>query len=93
VTCPWCAWEGTPRELHAHLSERHPEAVQMGEREGRRFYAVSCPSCGAGYEQQVKPRSRDPDFVREFEQQIRLVAFDMLINHIMAEHATHGVEG
>jgi hypothetical protein len=65
----------------------------VGERDGRRFYALECPVCGAGYEQQVKPRSRDPGFVREFEEQIRLVAFDMLINHLMAEHATQGIGG
>jgi hypothetical protein len=34
----------------------------------------------------IKPRSRDPRFIEEFQREIRLVAFDMLVNHLIAEH-------
>jgi hypothetical protein len=92
VNCPWCSFSGTPRGLHAHLGEAHPEGVRFEERMGRSFYALTCPVCGDGYEHQIKPRGRDPTFVAQYQAQIRLVAFDMLVNHLMAEHG-EGVEG
>jgi hypothetical protein len=72
--------------LHAHLGEQHPEAVRFEDRGDQWFYALDCPICGDGYERQIKPRGRDPGFVEEFSAQIRLVAFDMLVNHLMGEH-------
>ncbi len=86
MRCPWCEFEGAPRALHAHLAEAHPEEVRFGERGSSRFYAIECPRCGDGYEHVVKPRLRDPGFMEEFQREIRLVAFDMLVNHLMAEH-------
>ncbi len=72
--------------LHAHLGEQHVDAVRFEERGGRSFYVLTCPICGDGYEREIKPRGRDPGFVDEFSAQIRLVAFDMLVNHLMGEH-------
>ncbi|MEW6476006.1 MAG: hypothetical protein AB1679_27430 [Actinomycetota bacterium] len=86
MNCPFCSFEGPPRGLHAHLGEQHPEAVRFEEKGGRSFYALTCPICGAGYEREIKPRGRDPGFVDEFSAQIRLVAFDMLVNHLLGEH-------
>lgn len=86
MTCPWCAFEGPPRSLHGHLVEAHPDQVRFEERGARTVYAIECPACGAGYEKAIKPRSRDPAFVEEYEREIRLVGFDMLINHLLAEH-------
>ena len=84
--CPFCAYEESPRMLHAHLGQEHPEAVRFEERGERSFYALTCPICGDGYEREIKPRGRDPGFVDEFSAQIRLVAFDMLVNHLIGEH-------
>jgi hypothetical protein len=86
VHCPFCSFEGPPRTLHAHLGEQHPEAIRFEDKGERWFYALDCPICGDGYERQIKPRGRDPGFVEEFSAQIRLVAFDMLVNHLMGEH-------
>jgi hypothetical protein len=86
VHCPFCAFEGQPRTLHAHLGERHEDAVRFEQRNGRSFYALTCPLCGDGYEREIKPRGRDPGFVDEFSAQIRLVALDMLVNHLIGEH-------
>jgi hypothetical protein len=86
VNCPWCPYEGHPRALHAHLAETHPEAVVFEERIGRTFYGITCPVCDDGYRHEIKPRGRDPGFVEEFNAQIRLVAFDMLVNHLLVEH-------
>jgi hypothetical protein len=86
VHCPFCSFEGPPRTLHAHLGEHHADAVRFEERGGRSFYALTCPLCGDGYEREIKPRGRDPGFVDEFSAQIRLVALDMLVNHLIGEH-------
>jgi hypothetical protein len=72
--------------LHAHLGEQHADAVRFEDRGGRSFYSLTCPLCGDGYEREIKPRGRDPGFVDEFSAQIRLVALDMLVNHLMGEH-------
>lgn len=86
MKCPWCDFEDHPRALHAHLGEEHPEEVVFEERIGRIFYGITCPHCGDGYRHEIKPRGRDPGFVEEFNAQIRLVAFDMLVNHLLVEH-------
>jgi hypothetical protein len=86
VHCPFCSFEAPPRALHAHLGDQHADAVRFEERGGRSFYALTCPICGDGYEREIKPRGRDPGFVDEFSAQIRMVALDMLVNHLMGEH-------
>jgi hypothetical protein len=86
LNCPFCSFEGPPRGLHAHLGEQHPDAVVFEDKGGRSFYSLTCPICGDGYEREIKPRGRDPGFVDEFSAQIRLVAMDMLVNHLMGEH-------
>jgi hypothetical protein len=86
VHCPFCSFDGPPRSLHAHLGDQHADAVRFEERGGRSFYALTCPICGDGYEREIKPRGRDPGFVDEFSNQIRMVALDMLVNHLMGEH-------
>jgi hypothetical protein len=86
VRCPFCPFEDAPRALHAHLGEQHADAVVFEDKGGRSFYSLTCPICGDGYEREIKPRGRDPGFVDEFSAQIRLVALDMLVNHLMGEH-------
>ena len=86
VRCPGCAVEAAPRALHAHLAEDHADWVSFEERRGGNFYRVECPLCQASYEHQIKPRLQDPRFVEEFRREIRLVALDMLLNHLLAEH-------
>src|SRR5919206_181258 len=93
MNCPLCSFEGSPRALHAHLGDTHPEVVRFEARAGRSFYAITCPVCGEGYEHQIKPRGRDPGFVDTFAAQIRLVAFDMLVSHLMGEHEEHEERG
>ncbi len=87
VRCPWCDFDGGLRPLHAHLADRHPDQVRFEQRAGgtRQVYAVACPVCDAGYEQTIKP-GHDAGFVDEYRREIRLVAFDMLLNHLVGEH-------
>ncbi len=87
MDCPWCDFAAPPRTLHAHLGERHGASVTAGERNGRAYYQVTCPRCGARYEHLVRKGGRDPEFLTDFEREIQLVALDMLVHHLMAEHA------
>ncbi len=93
MDCPWCDFTAPPRALHAHLGERHGDAVTAGERNGKAYYQVSCPRCGARYQHVVRKGARDPEFLTEFEREIQLVALDMLVHHLMAEHGQPETEG
>lgn len=86
MNCPWCEVTAGPRSLHAHLGEVHGDAVVTTERHGRTFYEVTCPHCGERYEHLVRKGARDPQFVEEFGPEIRMVALDMLVHHLLAEH-------
>ena len=86
MQCPWCEFAGEPRKLHAHLAEAHPLEVRFEDRGSSRWYRITCPRCGDSYEHMIKPRSHDPAFIGQFQREIRLVAFDMLVNHLIAEH-------
>jgi hypothetical protein len=87
VNCPWRDTAAGPRALHAHLSDQHGDQVSTTGRDGKVFYEISCPLCGARYEQLVRKGAGDPEFLAEFETEIRMVAFDVLVHHLLAEHA------
>lgn len=87
MTCPYCALADLGlRELHAHLASAHAEQIGTEEAGDRLVYVVTCPQCGSQYRKPIKKGVADPGFANEFETQIRLVAFDMLLNHLLAEH-------
>ncbi len=87
MDCPFCGTEATPRALHSHLEAVHPEQVLVAESARGLVYKVTCPLCGAHHEQQVKGRAGTAAFALEHAREIRLVGFDMLVNHLVAEHA------
>ncbi len=86
MICPFCELEASPRELHAHLFEQHADQVRVDDTDAVRTYNIACPVCGSVHSQPIKPRLRDSGFLEEFDREIRLVAFDMLVNHLIAEH-------
>jgi hypothetical protein len=86
MRCPWCDAEAGPRALHAHLSERHGDQVRTAEHNGKVRYQITCPACGERYEHLMRKAARDPEFVEGFGREIRMVAFDMLVHHLAAEH-------
>jgi hypothetical protein len=86
VKCPFCDDDRTIRALHAHLAADHPDEIGTDEHGDRTVYVVTCPYCSAQHRQPIKKSAGNAEFLVEFEQQIRLVAFDMLINHVLAEH-------
>lgn len=88
MKCPYCDVEDHRRRIHIHLLEEHGGMVQTGfeEDRARMFYRIDCPECALKIEKTVKPRMKDPGFLQEFEREIKLVAFDMLLNHMEAMH-------
>ena len=50
------------------------------------YTVLTCPVCGDIYEQVTKKARRDPSFVSEYEHEIRLVVFDLLLYHLQGEH-------
>jgi hypothetical protein len=89
MDCPYGDFQGKRGEVHRHLAEAHPDKVTIrhDETTGKRSYGLVCPVCGAPYEHVIKPRSHDPYFLKEFDPEIKLVAFDMLLYHMQGEHA------
>lgn len=90
MRCPYCEMEGPRRQIHRHLVDCHGGVVATAanEAEGSMAYVVRCPECQGEIRQPVKPRWRDPGFLKEFEQEIRLVAFDLLLHHFEDAHPT-----
>jgi hypothetical protein len=92
VICPYCDTEGSIRDLHAHLAAEHSGEISTEHIGDRKAYTVTCPYCSERYRQPIKKSAGDPEFLAQFEHQIHLVAFDMLINHVLAEHGMERVE-
>jgi hypothetical protein len=86
MQCPWCDFMAGPRGLHAHLGDEHGDQVRTGERNGKVRYQITCPVCGERYEHLMRKAARDPEFVEGFGREIRMVALDMLVHHLAAEH-------
>ena len=86
--CPYCEFHGKRSEVHNHLAESHAATLssRVDEYNGHTFYMVTCPVCGASYEQVTKKARRDPNFVSEYEYEICLVVFDLLLYHLQGEH-------
>lgn len=86
ISCPLCSFQGGARGLHTHLSQEHKEVVRIEQSGAKRYYEVRCPTCGVSHRQDIKPGYMDPAFIEGYEEEIRLVATDMLVNHIIGEH-------
>lgn len=85
MTCPWCSAEVSLRGFHEHLASVHGDLVAIVGEEPP-YYQVRCPTCDATYRKPIKKSGKDPAFLVEFEREVRMVALDMLVNHLLAEH-------
>lgn len=86
MTCPFCGADMPAAELHLHLVDDHAGEIGTEDVGERTVYSVTCPQCAETYRKPIKKAAGDPDFLREYHRQIELVAFDMLIHHLRAEH-------
>lgn len=89
MNCAYCPTKGTRMTIHAHLWEAHPEQVRTfkDEAKGTLKFALDCPFCDEGMERVANPRGTEADFLVEFQREIALVAFDLLLYHFQASHA------
>ncbi len=67
-----------------------PQAASTGSAGEPVCNAIVCPACGARYERPVRKAARDPGFTAGFSREIQLVAMDMLVHHLLAEHELAG---
>ena len=88
MRCPYCDAELSIRALHAHLADEHADQITSDPFLDSVAYVVTCPTCGESYRREMRKSAKDSEFVTEFERDITLVAFDMLINHLLAEHSS-----
>ena len=74
-------------DLHAHLVEEHPEKVQIytDEASGKMVYELRCPVCN---ELGKKILRKPAAVLEEYQREIRMVAFDLLLFHLQEAHAT-----
>ena len=88
MKCPFCAFDGPRRALHAHTADVHAGEVKTTSEPatGRRFFELQCPLCPQSLRKQIKSRGKDPAFVEEYAREIRLVAFDGLLYHLEEAH-------
>lgn len=87
-TCPYCDFQGSRGAVHTHLAESHGDVLgwKQDERFGHTYCVVTCPLCGASHSQVVRKARKNPEFVDEYEYEIRLVVFDLLLYHLQGEH-------
>ena len=90
MRCPYCELASERRAIHRHLVEHHPGELETGLDASRQqlYYCVRCRECDFALRKTVRPRSTDPAFLDEFRAEIALVAFDLLLYHAEAAHAT-----
>jgi hypothetical protein len=92
VNCPFCDVELPVRDLHLHLADNHAREIGTEDVGERIVYSVTCPYCSQRHRQPIRKAVGDPEFLAEYQRQIQLVAFDMLIHHLRAEHDAERVE-
>ncbi|HBY92859.1 MAG: hypothetical protein M5U01_39275 [Ardenticatenaceae bacterium] len=87
-TCPYCDFHGPRTSVHTHLAATHSDVLgwEVDERFGHTACVVTCPLCGASHSQVVRKARKNPGFIQEYEYEIRLVVFDLLLYHLQGEH-------
>jgi len=88
MRCFFCDRSGPWSQLQAHQANAHGNLVnKVFDPQGVRMsYSLACPRCGEAIEHAVKPRAQDPQFLKEFEHEINLVAFDQYLYHCAERH-------
>lgn len=85
MKCPHCDFSGHRMDLHAHLVDRHPEGVliYVDEAQGKMVFEMACPLCGEKAVETLKKRAA---MLEEYQREIRMVAFDLLLYHLQGKH-------
>ncbi len=87
MQCPYCDFEGHRMDLHAHLIEHHEQEVKVFVHKvtGKMMYELTCPICREHWRKPLKKRPAD---LQAYVREIRMVAFDLFLYHLMDAHPT-----
>lgn len=75
MKCPYCGEKGSRMAIHKHLTEKHQGEIKQGGE-----YAYKCPECGETTKIDV------PEGSQEFLEDIAVLSFDMLLDHLEEVH-------
>ncbi|MCI0550374.1 MAG: hypothetical protein L0287_05425 [Anaerolineae bacterium] len=91
MNCQYCSFNGHRMDVHNHLINVHPEQVRIyiDEASGKMVYELSCPVCN---EVGKKVLRKPPGVLAEYEREIRMVAFDLLLFHLQDLHTPEDSE-
>jgi hypothetical protein len=72
-------------DLHAHLLQVHGEEIKIyvDAQTGMMFYEMTCPLCKDSVKQPLK---KSAAVLAEYQREIRMVAFDLLLYHLQEKH-------
>ena len=89
MKCPFCEFHGHRMDLHAHLVEAHAQEVNVFVHKvtGKMIYELTCPLCREIWR---KPLKKRPAALQEYVREIRMVAFDLFLYHLMEAHGEEG---
>ncbi len=85
MNCPYCDFDGHRMDVHEHLLNEHPEEVQIyvDDETGKLVYELSCPLCTEGVK---APLRKSAAVLEQYQREIRMVAFDLLLYHLQDMH-------
>lgn len=89
MKCPYCDFTGSRMALHGHLTDGHPEEVKIyvDEASGHLVFELTCPICKDTTKQALKKSAK---VLEQYQREIRMVAYDLLLYHLADSHAENG---
>lgn len=85
MDCPYCETSKGRMLLHRHLVDEHGDEF---EQEGT-VYRIGCPYCEEAAEVDVgEAPGVDEDEAGEYADDVVVMAFDVLLDHLESEHRT-----
>ena len=87
MNCPYCTFDGSRRQVHAHLIAEHGGRIgARPEADDGPAVAVACPVCAEQVSVPFDPRNRPAQLRDEVEGAAHMVLFDLLLYHMEANH-------
>lgn len=84
MECPYCDLEGIRIRVHKHLMEEHTDVISIDEENA--LFIYECPECGEVGEAKAGIGSGDHDMMENFDNEIKMIVFDQLLNHLEGKH-------
>lgn len=85
MDCPYCGFEGGRMLVHNHLMEEHTDIITQDEEEPH-LYTFECPECSMDREVYAGTGNEPPEVLEKFANEVYIMSFDQLLNHLESEH-------